>query len=106
MISVSNWLATVNHCWELFNLLPWRAVGRWAVGRAYLWRRHGDSVRAGIGAARAGRVLRLVLIALRMAGFVAGSSSVRWLAFGKLVYLRCRFRGETDFDQQLLQLRV
>ncbi len=71
MISVAWWLATVNLLLGLFNLLPGAPLDGGRLVRAYLWRRHGDSVRAGIGAARAGRVVALVLIALGLAEFVA-----------------------------------
>lgn len=82
VISVAWWLATVNLLLGLFNLLPGAPLDGGRLVRAYLWRRHGDSVRAGIGAARAGRVVALVLIALGLAEFVAGGLvGGVWLAF-------------------------
>jgi CBS domain-containing protein len=66
----------------LFNLLPGAPLDGGRVLRAYLWRRYGDSVRAGVGAARAGRVLAFILIALGLAEFLAGSLvGGVWLAF-------------------------
>ena len=41
--------------------------------RAYLWRRHGDAIRAAVGAARAGRVVAYVLIGVGLLEFMAGS---------------------------------
>lgn len=50
--------------------------------KAYLWRRSGDSVRASVGAARAGRILAFVLIALGLVEFLAGALvGGVWLAF-------------------------
>jgi CBS domain-containing protein len=47
-----------------------------------LWRRHGDSVRAAVGAAHAGRVVAIILIALGLAEFlVGGLVGGVWLAF-------------------------
>ncbi|KZS57861.1 site-2 protease family protein [Mycobacterium ostraviense] len=81
-ISVVLWLAGVNLLLGLFNLLPGAPLDGGRLVRAYLWRRHGDIVRAGIGAARAGRVVALVLIALGLAEFVAGGLvGGVWLAF-------------------------
>lgn len=81
-ISVAWWLAGVNLLLGLFNLLPGAPLDGGRLVRAYLWRRHGDIVRAGIGAARAGRVVALVLIALGLAEFVAGGLvGGVWLAF-------------------------
>ncbi|BCI89291.1 hypothetical protein NIIDMKKI_44970 [Mycobacterium kansasii] len=82
VVSVAWWLAGVNLLLGLFNLLPGAPLDGGRLVRAYLWRRHGDIVRAGIGAARAGRVVALVLIALGLAEFVAGGLvGGVWLAF-------------------------
>ena len=40
--------------------------------KAHLWRRYGDPVRASVGAARAGRILAFILIALGLVQFLAG----------------------------------
>ncbi|KZS71461.1 zinc metalloprotease [Mycobacterium kansasii] len=82
VVSVAWWLAGVNLLLGLFNLLPGAPLDGGRLVRAYLWRRHGDIVRAGIGAARAGRVVALVLITLGLAEFVAGGLvGGVWLAF-------------------------
>jgi Zn-dependent protease len=82
VVSVAWWLAGINLLLGLFNLLPGAPLDGGRLVRAYLWRRHGDSVRAAIGAAHAGRVLALILIALGLAEFVAGGVvGGVWLAF-------------------------
>ncbi|ETW24334.1 site-2 protease family protein [Mycobacterium gastri] len=82
VVSVAWWLAGVNLLLGLFNLLPGAPLDGGRLVRAYLWRRHGDVVRAGIGAARAGRVVALVLITLGLAEFLAGGLvGGVWLAF-------------------------
>ncbi|HKI42505.1 MAG TPA: site-2 protease family protein, partial [Mycobacterium sp.] len=82
VVGVASWLGVINLLLGLFNLLPGAPLDGGRVLRAFLWRRHGDSVRAGIGAAHAGRVLAFVLIALGLAEFVAGGLvGGVWLAF-------------------------
>lgn len=82
VVGVASWLAGINLLLGLFNLLPGAPLDGGRVLRAYLWRRHGDIVRAGIGAAHAGRVVAFVLIALGLAEFVAGGMvGGVWLAF-------------------------
>lgn len=82
VVSVAWWLAAINLLLGLFNLLPGAPLDGGRLIRAYLWRRHGDSVRAAVGAAHAGRVLAIVLIALGLAEFlVGGLFSGVWLAF-------------------------
>ncbi len=82
VVGVASWLAAINLLLGLFNLLPGAPLDGGRVLRAYLWRRHGDSVRASIGAAHAGRVVAFVLIGLGLAEFVAGGLvGGVWLAF-------------------------
>jgi CBS domain-containing protein len=71
--------------------------------RAYLWRRHGDVVRAGIGAAHAGRVLAFILIALGLAEFVTGGLvGGVWLAFiGWFIFAASREEETRISTQQL-----
>ena len=72
----------INLLLGLFNLLPGAPLDGGRLVRAYLWRRHGDSVRAAIGAAHAGRVVAFILIALGLAEFLAGGLvGGVWLAF-------------------------
>ena len=92
VVGVAWWLAGVNLLLGLFNLLPGAPLDGGRVVRAYLWHRHGDRVRAAIGAARAGRTVAFVLIALGLAEFLAGSLvGGVWLAFiGWFIFIAAR----------------
>lgn len=82
VVGVVRWLAAVNLMLGLFNLLPGAPLDGGRVVRAYLWHRHGDRVRAAVGAARAGRVVAMVLIVLGLLEFLAGGLvGGVWLAF-------------------------
>ncbi|OBF57640.1 zinc metalloprotease [Mycobacterium sp. 852002-53434_SCH5985345] len=82
VIGVASWLAVINLLLGLFNLLPGAPLDGGRVLRAILWRRHGDSVRASIGAAHAGRVVAFILIGLGLAEFLLGGVvGGVWLAF-------------------------
>ncbi len=82
VVSVGWWLAGINLMLGLFNLLPGAPLDGGRLVRAYLWRRYGDSVRAAVGAARAGRVVAIVLITLGLAEFLVGALvGGVWLAF-------------------------
>ncbi len=82
VLGVAWWLAGINLLLGLFNLLPGAPLDGGRVLKACLWRRHGDSVRAAIGAARAGRILAFILIALGLLEFLAGGMvGGVWLAF-------------------------
>jgi Zn-dependent protease len=102
-VSVAWWLAAINLLLGVFNLLPGAPLDGGRVLRAYLWRRHGDSVRAGIGAAHAGRVVALILIALGLAEFLArGLFSGVWLAFiGWFIFAASREEETRISTQQL-----
>ncbi len=81
-VSVAWWLAAINLLLGLFNLLPGAPLDGGRVVRAYLWHRYGDSVRAAVGAAHAGRVVAIILITLGLAEFLAGGLvGGVWLAF-------------------------
>lgn len=81
-VAVAWWLAGINVILGLFNLLPGAPLDGGRILRAYLWRRHGDEVRAAVGAARAGRVVAYVLMGLGLFEFVAGSVvGGAWMAF-------------------------
>lgn len=82
VIGVFWWLAGINLLLGLFNLLPGAPLDGGQVLRAWLWRRHGDPVRAAVGAARAGRTVAIVLIGLGLVEFLAGALVAGvWLAF-------------------------
>jgi Zn-dependent protease len=82
VIAVAWWLAAINLLLGLFNLLPGAPLDGGRVLYAYLWRRYGDSVRAAVGAARAGRMLAFVLIGFGLVEFLAGAFvGGVWLVF-------------------------
>jgi Zn-dependent protease/CBS domain-containing protein len=103
VVGVASWLAVINLLLGLFNLLPGAPLDGGRVLRAYLWRRHGDSVRASIGAAHAGRVVALILIALGLAEFVAGGLvGGVWLAFiGWFIFAASRDEETRESTRQL-----
>ncbi len=102
-VSVARWLFVINLLLGLFNLLPGAPLDGGRVLRAFLWRRHGDSVRASIGAAHAGRVLAFILIALGLAEFVAGGLvGGVWLAFiGWFIFAASREEEHRVTTQQV-----
>ena len=108
-VSVAWWLAAINLLLGLFNLLPGAPLDGGRVVRAYLWHRHGDSVRASVGAAHAGRVVAIILITLGLAEFLAGGLiGGVWLAFiGWFIFVAAR-EEETQVTtrQALAGLRV
>jgi Zn-dependent protease/CBS domain-containing protein len=109
VVSVAWWLAAVNLLLGLFNLLPGAPLDGGRLVRAYLWRRNGDSVRASVGAAHAGRVVAIILITLGLAEFLLGGLiGGVWLAFiGWFIYVAAR-EEETQVTtrQALAGLRV
>lgn len=103
VVGVASWLAAINLLLGLFNLLPGAPLDGGRVLRAFLWRRHGDSVRAGIGAAHAGRVVAFILIGLGLAEFVAGGLvGGVWLAFiGWFIFAASREEESRISTQQI-----
>jgi Zn-dependent protease/CBS domain-containing protein len=82
VVAVAWWLAGINLILALFNMLPAAPLDGGRVLRAILWRRHGDRTRAAVTAARSGRVLGYVLIALGLLEFLTGSLiGGAWMAF-------------------------
>lgn len=80
--AVLAWLAVANAVLALFNLLPGAPLDGGRILRAYLWHRHGDPVRAAVGAARAGCALGYVLIVLGLVQLLFASViGGAWLAF-------------------------
>lgn len=101
--SVTWWLASINLLLGFFNLLPGAPLDGGRLVRAYLWHRHGDSVRAAIGAARAGRVVAIILIVLGLGEFLAGGViGGVWLAFiGWFIFVAAR-----DEEAQLTSRQI
>ncbi len=102
-VSVAWWLSAINLLLGLFNLLPGAPLDGGRVVRAFLWQRHGDRVRAAVGAARAGRIVAIVLITLGLAEFVVGGLiSGVWLAFiGWFIFAAAREEEVQATTQQM-----
>ncbi|GAA3162159.1 site-2 protease family protein [Blastococcus jejuensis] len=80
-LAALGWLAAMNVLLAVFNVLPGAPLDGGRLLRAALWMWRGDRVWAAVTAARAGRVLGLVLVALGVAQFLAtGLFSGLWLA--------------------------
>lgn len=76
-----SWLAGINLILAVFNVLPAAPLDGGRLLRAALWKWRGDRTRAAVGAARAGRVLGLVLITLGLWQFLTGAAvGGLWLA--------------------------
>jgi Zn-dependent protease len=74
------WLAVMNGLLAVFNLLPGAPLDGGRVLRAAVWWRTGDRVRAGLTAARAGRVLGMGIAIAGVADlFVWGDFGGLWL---------------------------
>jgi Zn-dependent protease/CBS domain-containing protein len=66
------WLGSINLLLALFNLLPGAPLDGGRVLRAVLWMRRGDRRSAALSAARSGRTLGWVLVALGFLEFLSG----------------------------------
>jgi Zn-dependent protease len=77
-----SWLAAISVLLGVFNLLPGAPLDGGRLLRALLWRHYQDRARASHVAARVGRALGYVLIALGLVELVAaGSFAGLWIAF-------------------------
>jgi len=75
------WLAAINIMLAVFNVLPAAPLDGGRLLRAALWRWRGDRTWAAISAARAGRVLGLLLIFFGLWQFLVGATiGALWLA--------------------------
>jgi Zn-dependent protease len=84
LVGVAAYLAVVNLILALFNLVPAAPLDGGRVLRAIVWKATGDRARAGVVAARAGRVFGLLLIALGIGSAVLFGSfgGVWWVLLG------------------------
>jgi len=74
------WLAWVSVVLAVFNLLPGAPLDGGRLLRAVMWWRYQDRERAAVLAARAGRLLGAVLIAIGLVNVFAGYGAGLWLA--------------------------
>ena len=82
VVGVAGWLGGINLMLGAFNLVPGAPLDGGRLLRAFLWRRHGDRVKAAVSAARAGRVVGYGLIWLGLLEFLVGASiGGLWLVF-------------------------
>ena len=82
VVVAASWLSGINLMLGVFNLVPGAPLDGGRILRAFLWRRHGDRVRAAVTAARAGTVVGYGLIGLGLVEFLAGASvGGLWLVF-------------------------
>jgi Zn-dependent protease/predicted transcriptional regulator len=82
VVGAFSWLAGINVLLAVFNLLPAAPLDGGRVLRAALWKWRGDRVWAAITAARAGRILGVLLIAFGLLQLLVGAGfGGLWLAF-------------------------
>ena len=80
--AVAEWLAILNAALGAFNLLPGAPLDGGRVLRAWFWSRTGDRLGSQVRAARAGRTLARILIAVGIVEFALGAGlSGLWIAF-------------------------
>lgn len=79
-VGVVQWLALINIVLAVFNLAPAAPLDGGRILRAVLWARHGDPVRAGIAASRAGRGFGTVIILGGLLLVLLGALGGLWFA--------------------------
>ncbi|MHB8593915.1 MAG: site-2 protease family protein, partial [Acidimicrobiales bacterium] len=80
LIDVLSWLWKINLLLAVFNLIPAAPLDGGRILRAGLWRHWDDRTRAALAAARAGRVLGIVLVAVGVLEFAYGGLPGLWPA--------------------------
>ncbi len=74
------WVSGLNVILAVFNLLPGAPLDGGRLLHAWLWKRHGDRSRATAGAARAGRVVGLLVAAFGLFEVLSGNVGGLWTA--------------------------
>lgn len=96
-VGVLAWLAAINAILAVFNIIPAAPLDGGRLLRAVLWRRSNDKLAASITAARTGRVLGFVLLALGLAQFLSGAGfGGLWLALIGLFLVQAATMEEHD----------
>lgn len=81
LVALVGWLGLINLILAVFNLIPGAPLDGGRLLHAFLWKRHGDRVRATKTASRAGRIVGLGLIGLGAAEFLfVGNGGGLWTA--------------------------
>ena len=95
-LGVLRWLGMINLVLAVFNLVPAAPLDGGRVLRAFLWRRHGDRLRASVTAARAGRVFGFALVGLGLlqVAMFAGLTGLWYVLIGW--FLINAARGEEE----------
>jgi Zn-dependent protease len=109
LVGVAAYLAGVNLILALFNLVPAAPLDGGRILRAVVWKATGDRARAGVVAARAGRVFGLLLIALGIGSTVLFGSfgGVWWVLLGWfLVHVASAEERRAVLGRQLHGVRV
>ena len=103
------WLGGINALLAFFNLAPAAPLDGGRVLHAWLWHRSGDRTRAGISAARAGRVFGIVLVTFGVLEFLAVDTiGGLWLAVlgGFLIAAARAEESQTRLAADLRGVRV
>jgi Zn-dependent protease/CBS domain-containing protein len=104
VLAVAWWLAVVNLLLGIFNLIPGAPLDGGRILRAYLWRRHGDRLRAAAGAARAGRAVAFALIGVGLLEIAAGAGvgGVWSIFLGWFLFMAARAEEDEVVRRQTL----
>jgi Zn-dependent protease len=107
LIAAVRWLAEVNVILAVFNLIPGAPLDGGRLLRALLWWRSGNRYRAGATAARAGRVLGIVLLWMGALEFLTGYPGGIWLALiGWFVFTGAASERYASLSDRVRGLRV
>ena len=100
VVAMAAWLARINLILAGFNLIPAAPLDGGRILRSFLWTRHGDSRRAAVTAARAGRLFGFGLVAMGLVDLVAaGGGGGLWFVLVGW-FLMMAARGE-DIDARV-----
>lgn len=108
VVDVLLWLGSINVVLAVFNVLPGAPLDGGRLLHAFLWKRHGDRLRATQTASRAGQALGWVLVALGFVEFAFGTGlgGGLWLALlGWFLITAARAEEERAFVEEALGSR-
>ncbi len=108
VVDVLLWLGSINVVLAVFNVLPGAPLDGGRLLHAFLWKRHGDRLRATQTASRAGQALGWTLVALGFVEFAFGTGlgGGLWLALlGWFLITAARAEEERAFVEEALGSR-